>query len=116
MNYHWPGNVRELEHAVERLTILVEGDEIEPLHVSAALYRTDSSLRSMIPKTGDELKNLKRRIRESSVQEIEKLFVEESLIRNDWNISRAARDVNMQRSNFQALMRKYHIKKQNPPA
>jgi DNA-binding NtrC family response regulator len=111
MDYHWPGNVRELEHVVERLTILVEGDEIEPIHISAALYRTDSAIRSMIPKTSDELKNLKRKIRESSVQEIEKLFIEESLIRNNWNVSRAARDVSMQRSNFQALMRKYGIKK-----
>jgi transcriptional regulator with GAF, ATPase, and Fis domain len=116
MNYHWPGNVRELEHAVERLTILVEGDEIQPIHVSAALYRTDSPIRSMAPKTSEELKNLKKRVRESSVQEIEKLFVEESLMRNNWNISKAARDVNMQRSNFQALMRKYRIKKPTPPA
>jgi len=116
MDYTWPGNVRELEHAVERLTILVEGDEIEPIHVSAALYRTDSAIRSMVPKTSDDLKNVKRRIRESSVQEVEKLFVEESLVRNNWNVSKAARDVNMQRSNFQALMRKYGIKKQNPPA
>jgi len=115
MDYTWPGNVRELEHAVERLTILVEGDEIEPIHVSAALYRTDSAIRSMVPKTSDDLKNVKRRIRESSVQEVEKLFVEESLVRNNWNVSKAARDVNMQRSNFQALMRKYGIKKQNPP-
>jgi DNA-binding NtrC family response regulator len=114
MDYHWPGNVRELEHAVERLVILVEGNDIEPIHVSAALYRADSSLRSMIPKTSDELKNLKQRIRESSVQEIEKAFLEESLARNDWNISRAARDVGMQRSNFQALMRKYGITK--PPS
>jgi DNA-binding NtrC family response regulator len=116
MSYHWPGNVRELEHAVERLTILVEADEIQPVHVSAALYRTDSSLGSMIPKSGDELKALKRTIRESSVYEIEKLFLEESLRRNEWNITRAARDVDMQRSNFQALLRKYRIKKQEPPA
>jgi DNA-binding NtrC family response regulator len=116
MNYHWPGNVRELEHTVERLTILLEGNEIDSLHVSAALYRTDSSLRSMIPKTGDELKLLKQRIRESSVQEIEKVFLEEALMRNDWNISRAAREVSMQRSNFQALMRKYGIKKPPPTA
>jgi DNA-binding NtrC family response regulator len=116
MSYHWPGNVRELEHAVERLTILVEADEIQPVHVSAALYKTDSSLGSMIPKSGDELKALKRTIRESSVFEIEKLFLEESLRRNEWNITRAARDVDMQRSNFQALLRKYRIKKQEPPA
>ena len=116
MGYQWPGNVRELEHSVERMTILVEEDEIRPVHVSAALYRTDSSLASMVPKTADDLKTLKRTIRESSVQEVEKLFLVESLRRNDWNITRAARDVNMQRSNFQALMRKYGITKEDPPA
>ncbi len=111
MNYHWPGNVRELEHVVERLVILVDGQKIEPFQVSAALFRTESSVRSALPKTSEELKQLKKQIRESSVQEIEKLFVEESLMRNGWNISKAARDVNMQRSNFQALMKRYGIKK-----
>jgi len=116
MNYHWPGNVRELEHAVERLTILVEGDEIEPIHISAALYKTDFAIRSMMPKNSEELKNLKKKIRESSVQEIEKMFVEEALVRNGWNVSKAAREVDMQRSNFQALMRKYGITKPDSPA
>jgi transcriptional regulator with PAS, ATPase and Fis domain len=116
MNYHWPGNVRELEHAIERLTILVEGDEIEPIHISAALYKTDSAIRSMMPKNSEELKNLKKKIRESAVQEIEKMFVEEALARNGWNVSKAAREVDMQRSNFQALMRKYGITKPDSPA
>jgi len=110
-NYHWPGNVRELEHTIERLLILVEGDEIQPVHVSAALFRTDALVRSLIPKNSDELKLLKKQIRESSVQEIEKLFIAETLIRNDWNVSKAAREVGMQRSNFQALMKKYNISK-----
>jgi DNA-binding NtrC family response regulator len=111
VNYHWPGNVRELEHVVERLVILVEEEKVEPMHISAALFRAESTIRSVIPKNSEELKRLKKQVRESSVQEIEKLFVEESLMRNDWNISRAARDVDMQRSNFQALMKRYGIKK-----
>lgn len=109
--YHWPGNVRELEHTIERLVILVEGTDIEPVHVSAALFRTDAYVRSVVPKSSDELKALKKQIREASVQEIEKLFITESLVRNNWNISKAAREVNMQRSNFQALIRKYGISK-----
>ena len=116
MDYRWPGNVRELEHAVERLTILLDTDQILPLHVSAALYRTATSPGAMVPRTGDELKALKRTIRESSVHEVERQFLVESLRRNDWNISRAARDVNMQRSNFQALMRKYRISKEESSA
>jgi DNA-binding NtrC family response regulator len=111
--YHWPGNVRELEHVVERLVILVEGDSIEPVHVSAAMFRADAAMTSILPKSSEELKILKKQIRESSIQEIEKLFVEEALKRNNWNVSRAARDVNMQRSNFQVLMKKYNINR--PP-
>ncbi len=113
IEYRWPGNVRELEHAIERLVILVEGETIDPAHVSAALFRTDAVDRSAVPRTIEELKVLKQRIRESSVLDVERRFVEETLKRNDWNISRAARDVDMQRSNFQALVKKHGIKR--PP-
>lgn len=112
MNYFWPGNVRELEHTMERLTILMEGNVIKPQEVSAALYRSEVHAKSMIPRNIYELKNVKKQIKDTSVQEIEKLFIVESLIRNNWNISKAARDVQMQRSNFQTLMKKYGIKKQ----
>jgi DNA-binding NtrC family response regulator len=116
VNYHWPGNVRELEHAVERLTILVEGIEIMPAHISSALFKTEVNITSSVPKNIDELNTLKKQIRDSSIQEIEKMFLIEALRRNDWNISQASREVNMQRSNFQALMRKYEIKKHTADA
>ncbi len=111
VSYHWPGNVRELEHVMERLVILLEGDEITRTHISAALFRSDAGLKSA-PQNVDELKYLKKQLRESSTQEIEKLFIIEALKRNDWNISKAAREVSMQRTNFMALMKKYGIRKQ----
>jgi two-component system NtrC family response regulator len=116
MRYPWPGNVRELEHVVERLVILVDGETIGPLHVSSALFSEDLAKRSVLPKNSEELKIIKKQIRESSVLEVEKLFVEEALARNDWNVSRAARQVNMQRSNFQALMKKYGIRRPSTTA
>lgn len=111
VDYHWPGNVRELEHVIERLIILLDGNEITPSHISAALFRSDAGLKSA-PQTVDELKVAKKQLRESSIQEIEKHFIIEALKRNEWNISRASREVNMQRTNFMALMKKYGIKKQ----
>ncbi|MFI5145252.1 MAG: sigma-54-dependent transcriptional regulator [Ignavibacteria bacterium] len=110
VDYHWPGNVRELEHVIERLIILLDGNEITPSHISAALFRSDAALKSA-PQNVDELKLAKKQLRESSVQEIEKHFIIEALKRNEWNISRAAREVDMQRTNFMALMKKYGIKK-----
>lgn len=113
VNYHWPGNVRELEHTVERLMILLEGDDVKAIHVSSALYRSETHTHNVIPKDAEELKNLKKQIRESSVQEIERSFIINSLKKNNWNISKAARDVKMQRSNFQGLVTKYGITKED---
>ena len=110
-NYHWPGNIRELEHIIERLTIIVEDTEIKAVHISTVLFKTETFINSVLPKNIYDLNNFKKRIRETSIQEIEKLFVTEALLRNDWNISKASLDVSMQRSNFQALMKKYGIKK-----
>lgn len=110
MNFHWPGNVRELEHTIERLTILSDGPTITPAHVSAAIYKADAPMKSA-PKTVEELKHIKKQMRDYSIQEVEKMFIIDALMRNNWNISQAAREVNMQRPNFQALMKKYSIKK-----
>jgi two-component system NtrC family response regulator len=73
------------------------------------MFRSEAAITSILPKSSEELKALKKQIRESSIQEVEKLFIEEALRRNEWNVSRSAREVNMQRSNFQALMKKYNI-------
>jgi DNA-binding NtrC family response regulator len=110
VNYHWPGNIRELEHTIERLTILAGGESITPSDVSSALFKADMMIKSA-PKTLEELKHVKKQMREYSVQEIEKMFIVDALIRNKWNISQASREVNMQRPNFQALMKKHGIHK-----
>jgi len=45
------------------------------------------------------------------VEDIEKTFVMAALRRNKWNISQAASDVGMQRTNFHALLKKYNLSK-----
>ena len=44
------------------------------------------------------------------MEDIEKLFVQETLRRNVWNVTRSAEETGMQRANFQALMKKYNIR------
>jgi DNA-binding NtrC family response regulator len=109
MQYDWRGNVRELENAVHRAVILATGDVIRRAHL-AGILEAGPRMDLDVPKTGEELKRLKKAARERSVEEIEKLFVLEALKRNAWNVTRSAEETGMQRANFQALMKKYRIR------
>ena len=109
MNHDWPGNVRELENVVERAVILASGDVIRQGHlvnIIDMLPHIDLD----VPRTSEELKQVKKIARRKSVENVEKHFVLRALKRNRWNVTRAAEDTGMQRSNFQALMAKYDIR------
>ena len=50
-----------------------------------------------------------QQVRDAAVQEMERHFLIEALERSGGNVSKAAEDVGMQRTNFHALMRKYSL-------
>jgi len=106
--HDWPGNVRELENAVQRALILAAGKVIRRADVAGALG--GAAAHGDVPRTGDELKRVKKAAREKSVEAIEKAFVLEALKRNAWNVTRSAEETGMQRTNFQALMKKHRIR------
>ena len=110
IEYDWPGNVRELENIIERSVIMTEGDTVEAEHLPIDIRGKRAYLDITIPQTKEELKGLKKQIREKAVEDIEKAFLIDALKRSDWNISKASRQVGMKRQNFQALIRKYNIK------
>ena len=109
MSHAWPGNVRELQNAMHRAVILASDDTIRQAHLANIL---ESAPRAdlEVPRTGEDLKRIKKIAREKSVEDIEKLFVHETLKRNVWNVTRSAEATGMQRANFQALMKKYNIR------
>ncbi|HYL90609.1 MAG TPA: sigma-54 dependent transcriptional regulator, partial [Burkholderiales bacterium] len=109
VNYDWPGNVRELENTIHRAVILASGDTIRKAHLAGLVGQAGTTA----PKTGEELKRSKKAAREKSVEGIEKAFVLEALKRNEWNVTKSADETGMQRSNFQALMKKYGIRLRN---
>jgi DNA-binding NtrC family response regulator len=107
-NHNWPGNVRELENTIHRAAILATDNLIRKAHLASIIDM--APLGPDVPRTGDELKRIKKAAREKSVEDIEKLFVLEALKRNAWNVTRSAEETGMQRANFQALMKKYNIR------
>jgi transcriptional regulator with GAF, ATPase, and Fis domain len=109
MHHDWPGNVRELENTMHRAVILSTDHIIRQAHLGH-LVDNDAPSDIDVPRTSDELKKIKKAVRERSVEDVERLFVQETLKRNDSNVTRSAEETGMQRSNFQALMKKYNIR------
>ena len=110
MRYPWPGNVRELENIIERAVIMTEEETLLPKHLPLPLQERPEGITFSVPKTNEELRELKRHLRDKAIEEVERLFVLDALTRNDWNVTRSSKDVGMLRPNFQALMRKRNIR------
>ncbi len=110
-SYTWPGNVRELRNIVERLAILCDHEQIEPRHLPSeirqATLRPTSS--TPLPHNWEDFKLLKQQVRDASVQQLERRFLVEALERCNGNVSRAAEEIGIQRTNLHALMRKYDL-------
>ncbi|MDD9301269.1 MAG: sigma-54-dependent Fis family transcriptional regulator [Desulfobacter sp.] len=112
VNFNWPGNVRQLKNVVERLVIMSDGPQLnqkflyEHLEIKRQTDFTDLST----PKNLNELKAAKKSFLENHFGKIEVSFLKQALSNADGNISRAAKNVGMQRSNFSTLMKKYQIK------
>ncbi|RJR26580.1 MAG: sigma-54-dependent Fis family transcriptional regulator [Desulfobacteraceae bacterium] len=107
--YDWPGNVRQLRNLIERAAILCETDQITVKEM--VLPQEPESAVGYVPYTNEELKKAKKEIREKAVERVEKEFVLNALVRNNWNITKAAGEVGLQRTNFQSLMKKHGIRR-----
>jgi DNA-binding NtrC family response regulator len=109
--YDWPGNVRQLESTIERAVISCDSEVIEPHHLPMAVTRAGLPEPYPVPQSNREFLALKKKLREQAISELEREFILDALQRNDWNVTRAAQEVSIQRPNFQALMRKHSIRK-----
>ena len=93
MRYDWPGNVRELENAVERAVVVGKGKNMVPedLPMFRAEYMSSTA-------------NL-------SLKEVERAHVKQILADHDWNISKAAAILGIDRSTLYTKIRRYRIKR-----
>ncbi len=110
IEYNWPGNVRQLKNVVERGVILCENTciSLKDLPLLGEISEIDEMIES-IPKTNEELKLLKKKIRQKAVNKVERNFILNALARNNWNVTKSALETGLHRTNFQALMKKHKI-------
>jgi two-component system nitrogen regulation response regulator NtrX len=100
----WKGNVRELRNVVERLLILSPGDAISATDVNGAVGGVRSEMGSVLLSS-----RTLREFREAA----EKIYLEQRLAENDWNVTKTAKMVETPRSNLYKKMEQYGIKRQS---
>ncbi len=101
----WRGNVRELHNVVERLTILSQGERITHLDVERYVAPAGSHVNPVMGLMDrfDQFQEFR--------DMAEKLFIEHKLIEFEWNISRTAEAIGIQRSHLYNKMDKYDIQR-----
>ena len=91
--YAWPGNIRELQHAIERAVILNEGRILENA--------------DMLISTG--IKPNKTGSKPQTLDDMEKLFIQQSLEDNHGNVTTTARVLGMTRTALYRRMKKHGL-------
>ena len=91
LDYDWPGNVRELENVIERALVIGQGKEIAA---------------NDLPFSRKELGPEKL---PKSLKIMEQMHIERILEETDWNISRAARELDIDRQTLYNKIEKYKI-------
>lgn len=91
MLYEWPGNIRELENAIERAVVVSRKRKILPEDLP--IFRPEDICVSS----------------DNTLAGIEKAHISRVLHENDWNISKTARELGIDRSTLYSKIRRYMI-------
>ncbi len=100
VNYEWPGNVRELKNIVERLVIMTRDNEVTEVDARRAL-------KFQVRPSGLDLFTISD-LREAK-SEFEKEYILRKLNGFDWNISKTAESIGIERSNLYRKIKAYEI-------
>jgi DNA-binding NtrC family response regulator len=99
----WGGNVRELRNTVERLVIMTPGDEIARIEVFSEETRPTGALEDILAQnlTFQEFKD-----------KAEAAFIRKQLEAHEWNVSKTADALEIQRSHLYNKMRKFGLERE----
>ncbi len=97
LSYPWPGNVRELENVVERAVTLGRGPAILPSDLPPHLAGGAGPVERALAK-------------ESSLEDLERVYIQEILQRTRWHQIRAAAILGIDRRTLYRKIRRYGIR------
>jgi Nif-specific regulatory protein len=104
LRYRWPGNVRELKNVVERAVVLARGElvDVEDLKLSNLATASDSA--DLAPIIG-----ISSHYEPLTLSELERRHILATLRNYDWNKSRTARTLGIERSTLDRKIRRYGL-------
>lgn len=100
-SYDWPGNVRELRNAVERLMIMVTKDVIEVSDIENTGIIKDSKVKEEKYFSYTSLKQAR--------DAFERDFILKKLKENNWNMTKTAEIIGIERSNLYKKIKSLNI-------
>jgi DNA-binding NtrC family response regulator len=98
----WSGNVRELRNSIERIIIIIDKREITRRDIEILFSTGHNHLTDII-----DINNSFQEFKEKA----ERAFILKQLEANNWNVSKAAEVLDIQRSHLYSKMKKYGIDK-----
>lgn len=94
LEYYWPGNIRELENVVERAVVIGQGPELRAKDLP--FCNVDVPVESE-PQT---------------LEDMERMHILKTLGRHQWNISKAARALEIDRTTLHKKIAKFGLERQ----
>jgi len=91
LSYHWPGNIRELENTIERAVVLAQREEIIPEDLPFLLREQAQAPVSR------------------SLKDLEKNYILSRLEDNNWNISKTAKELDIDRATLYNKIKRYNL-------
>jgi len=103
-SYHWPGNVRELQNTIERAFILCTGDFIDAADIQLSAVGMESDPQCVLPPAIAGF-------REISLDDVEQEHIMAVLNNTNWNKSRSAQILGIERSTLDRKLKRYGIQR-----
>ena len=92
LDHPWPGNIRELDHAIERATLMAQGETVKAADLGLRQSREGAP-----------------RLEDMSLEDVEFSLIKKALARFDGNVSHAAKALGLSRSALYRRLQRFGL-------
>lgn len=109
LRYRWPGNVREMKNVIERAVVLAAGEYVDHEDLVLSRLKTVGDTEG-----GGEPSSLNKAYEPQSLADIEKEHILRTLNATNWNKSRAAGILGIERSTLDRKIKRHDLAANKP--